>query len=99
MIFYGNDQSQANGPWLLMTQLGIKNINVLAGGYEYFILRNNSAYIAADSVYCAEKAKYDYALVFQEISGDKNVSSTVKIQPQKVIPKRRKKKAVAAGGC
>ena len=99
MIFYGNDQSQANGPWLLMTQLGIKNINVLAGGYEYFILRNDSTYIAVDSVYCTEKAKYDYALVFQEISGDNNVSSTVEKQPQKVIPRRRKKKAIAAGGC
>lgn len=99
MIFYGNDQSQANGPWLLMTQLGIKNIKVLAGGYEYFILRNDSAYIAVDSVYFAEKAKYNYAKVIQEISGDNNVSFTVEKQPQKVIPKRRKKKGVAAGGC
>jgi rhodanese-related sulfurtransferase len=99
MIFYGNDQSQANGPWLLMTQLGIGNLKVLAGGYKYYIHRNDSAYVAVDSVYCAEKAKYDYALVFQEISGDNNVSSTVEKQPQKVIPRRRKKKTVAAGGC
>ncbi len=99
IIFYGNDQSQANGPWLLLTQLGIENIKVLAGGYEYFILRNDSVYSGVDSVYYAEKAKYDYAQVFQEISGDNNVSSTVEKQPQKVIPKRRKKKGVAAGGC
>ena len=99
IIFYGNNQSQANGPWLLLAQLGIKNVKVLAGGYEYFILRNDSAYIAVDSVYCAEKAKYDYAQVFQEISGDNNISSTVEKQTQKVIPKRRKKKGVVAGGC
>ncbi|MCD4731642.1 MAG: rhodanese-like domain-containing protein, partial [Bacteroidales bacterium] len=99
MIFYGNDQSQANGPWLLLAQLGINNIKVLAGGYEYFILRNDSAYIAVDSIYCSEKAKYDYAQVFQEISGDNNISSTVEKQPQKVIPRRKKKKAAAAGGC
>ena len=99
MIFYGNDQSQANGPWLLMTQLDIINIKVLTGGYEYFILRNDTAYAVVDSVYYAEKAQYDYAQVFQEISGDNNRSSTVEKQPQKVIPKRRKKKGVAAGGC
>jgi rhodanese-related sulfurtransferase len=98
-IFYGNGQSQANGPWLLMTQLGIKNIKVLAGGYEYFIFRNDSNFIAVDSGSYAEKAKYDYAQVFQEISGDNNVSSTVEKQPQKMIPKRGKKKIVAAGGC
>ena len=99
MIFYGNDQSQANGPWLLMTQLGIKNIKVLAGGYAYFIFQNDSSFIESDSGYCAEKAKYNYAEVLQEISGDNNISSSVEKQPQKVIPKRRKKKAVAAGGC
>lgn len=99
MIFYGNDQSQANGPWLLLVQLGINNIKVLAGGYEYYILLNNSANVADDSAYYAEKAKYNYALVFQEISGDNNVFSTIEKQPQKVIPKRRKKKSVAAGGC
>lgn len=99
LIFYGNDQSQANGPWLLMTQLGIGNIKVLAGGYEYYIHRNDSAYIAVDSIYCAEKAKYNYARVMQEISGDNNISSSIEKQPKKVVPRRKKKKSVAAGGC
>jgi rhodanese-related sulfurtransferase len=99
IIFYGNDQSQANGPWLLLIQLGIKNSKVLAGGYDYFIQQNDSSFIESDSLYCAEKAKYNYAQVLQDISGDDNVSASVEKQPQKVIPMRRKKKAVAAGGC
>jgi rhodanese-related sulfurtransferase len=35
-ILYGTDQLKANGPWMLLKQLGIENIKVLQGGYSFF---------------------------------------------------------------
>lgn len=32
-ILYGSDELQATAPWLLLQQLGYKNINLLKGGY------------------------------------------------------------------
>ncbi|HKJ78574.1 MAG TPA: rhodanese-like domain-containing protein, partial [Prolixibacteraceae bacterium] len=35
-ILYGRDQIQANGPWMILKQLGIDNVKVLKGGYQYY---------------------------------------------------------------
>ena len=35
-IFYGADQLEANGPWMLMKQLGFDNLKVLQGGYSFY---------------------------------------------------------------
>ena len=35
VVLYGEDQLQANGPWMLFRQVGFDNVKVLLGGYQY----------------------------------------------------------------
>ncbi len=35
-ILYGEDQLQANGPWMLLKQLGFENLKILQGGYSFY---------------------------------------------------------------
>ena len=36
VIIYGQSQLEANGPWMILKQMGYQNIKVLLGGYHYF---------------------------------------------------------------
>ena len=37
VVLYGEDQLQANGPWMLFRQVGFDNIKILLGGYKYYV--------------------------------------------------------------
>ena len=37
VVLYGEDQLQANGPWMLFRQVGFDNIKILQGGYQYYV--------------------------------------------------------------
>lgn len=52
-ILYGKDEAQANGPWMLLRQLGYRNVKLLEGGYAWQM--DTIPYLAP------EKAAYDYA--------------------------------------
>ncbi len=55
VVLYHESASGANGPWLLLTQLGFENVKILQSGY-------------ADTTALAtpEMARYDYAAIFQK---------------------------------
>lgn len=65
-VLYDNDQLQANGPWLVLKQLGYQNIHVLKGGFEYY--KHLASGIPIDSLpdLDPEIPKYDYAAVLEE---------------------------------
>jgi len=92
VIIYGEDQMQANGPWMVFRQLGFDNVSVLLGGYQYYLaFKNNKA-----KSYSPDKAEFNYAEVAK--------ASSVGIednQPAKktTIVRRKKKGAAVAGGC
>jgi len=35
VILFGQDQLDANGPWMLLCHLGLDNVKILLGGYNY----------------------------------------------------------------
>lgn len=99
VIIYGKDQLQANGPWLVLKQLGAKNIKVLLGGYHYYANNSLDPYdMPPIPEYLVEEPKYDYQSMVEETPGLGDV--TVDIDgPQKVIPVRKKKARKIEGGC
>ncbi|HYQ55847.1 MAG TPA: rhodanese-like domain-containing protein, partial [Draconibacterium sp.] len=36
IVLYGENELQANGPWMFFRQVGFNNIKLLLGGYEYY---------------------------------------------------------------
>jgi len=98
-ILYGRDQIQANGPWMILKQLGIDDIKVLKGGYQYY--STNSLDIKdmpQTPVYMIEVPQYDYAQLVEETPGIGDVSVETE-GPQQIIPVRKKKTQRVAGGC
>mgnify|MGYP006304521309 CR=1 FL=1 len=98
IVLYGNDQSQANCPWMLLRQIGLENVKVLLGGYEYFHASITDPYGIEDlPSYFVEDTKYDFNELIQNNEASEflpNVSA-----PEVIIPKRKKKKVAAEGGC
>ncbi len=98
VIIYGGTPTQANGPWMVLQQLGYSNITFLKGGYDYYL-----KYVAANNSnttlepYVAGKANYNYAEVAKNSTSAKPGSNTS--EKKHVVVKRRKKTAAAAGGC
>ena len=98
VVFYGDGQLQANGPWMLFRQLGFNNIKVLLGGYDYY-KKMNSGQINSSNYksYLKGAPKYDYAQIVNVSKSDTTVTQETK--PAVQIVRRRKTTHVASGGC
>lgn len=97
VVLYGEDQLQANGPWMLFRQVGFDNVKVLLGGYQYYLQhKDNLLATKNDSGFKKEVAKYN----FTEMAAPKNgavVNAPSEKKPVEVI--RRKKTGGTSGGC
>jgi len=97
VVLYGEDQLQANGPWMLFRQAGFDNVKVLLGGYQYYVQhKNDLAATKTDSTFQKGIARYNFAEMAAPKDGSAISSAPVK-KPVEVT--RRKKTSAAAGGC
>lgn len=98
VVLYGNDQLQANGPWMLFRQAGFNNVKLLAGGYNYYIEhKENLAATKSNNGFSRGYPRFDYAKVANPAnSGIDKTNATPK---KKIVVRRKKKKKAASGGC
>ena len=98
VVFYGNNQREANGPWMLLKQLGFNYTKVLLGGYNYLADEDIDYYDLPEiPAYFVEEPIMDFAAFIEEAG---NVPEVETEEEQKIIqPVKRKKKIVAEGGC
>lgn len=99
VVIYGDTPIQANGPWMVLQQLGFSNVSYLLGGYNYYI-RFMDAHKDDHCVPAFENgiANYNYADIAKASSVSTDESNTGHAKKHTVI--RRKKKGTAtAGGC
>ncbi len=106
-ILYGANQSSANGPWMILKQLGYPSVQILQGGYDYL---TKMATTDSLPVYDAEVAAYDYAAVFAETIEKAQKEEEVlkakpkpvyvtKPAPKKIIPKPKVIEEEEEEGC
>ena len=93
VIIYGEDQIQANGPWMVFQQIGLDNVSVLCGGYQNWLAYKNKEF----KNYSPGKAEFNYAEVAKTSSvvGENENKKAKKT----TIVRRKKKGGVVAGGC
>ncbi len=97
IVIYGEDQLQANASWMLGRQVGFDNLKILLGGYNYYLAHSQDLMATKDlKDYKLGTAKYDFVKLAQT-KNEISTSSTTKKKPIKI--RRKKKKAVASGGC
>jgi len=98
LVIFGKNSTQGVAAFLLLKQLGFKNMKVALGGCHYSkgYLMNNFG--MKTGVYNDERPRYDYAKVVAETSGAGAVVATSTTPKPKKKLVKRKKKAVS-GGC
>lgn len=100
MVLYGNDQTEANGPWMILKQLGYSNVKVLLGGYNCYSKKpGDLEKIPGSPEYYVEKPRYDFAKIAAESASSVSSSDQVTQPAMPVMPVRRKKKRMISGGC
>ncbi|WP_297088530.1 rhodanese-like domain-containing protein [uncultured Draconibacterium sp.] len=97
IILYGEDELQANGPWLFFHQVGFDNMKLLLGGYKYYNEHKDDLYSTMDDdAYYSGFPKFDYADMAAPKEGSELFSDS---ENKPVEVRRRKKSNIAAGGC
>ncbi len=98
VVLYGQDQLQANGPWMFFHQVGFNNVKVLLGGYDYYKAhKDNLAATKADSSYMMGIARCNFAEVAKSSA---SAPGQIKEGTKKpIVIQRRKKAAAVSGGC
>lgn len=100
VIMYAQNQLEANGPWLILKQLGYNNIKVLMGGYHYFTTGPLDFYDMPEvPAYLVEEPAYDFYGIMEVLGSRSFEDSDAGDQPQVIIPTRKKKESVVEGGC
>lgn len=97
VVLYGDDELQANGPWMLYRQVGFNNVKLLKGGYSYYKKhKDNLALTKNDDGYKTGVPRYNYA----EMAAPKDGTAlNAESENKPVQVRRREKTNVAAGGC
>lgn len=98
VVLYGNDELQANAPWMLMYQLGFTNMRLLHGGYSY-IDRLYTGEIEEGESFLVEDPMYDYAGILKEVKENSAKIVEKKVKPKKKVTTIKKIKQVDEGGC
>ena len=98
VVLYGDNQLQANGPWMWFRQVGFNNVKILLGGYDYYVAHKDAlAETVEDISYMRGEPRYDYAKVAKSVGSAEETQKAVTKKP--VVVRRKKKKVVTSGGC
>jgi 3-mercaptopyruvate sulfurtransferase SseA len=97
VVLYGEDQLQANGPWMLFRQVGFGNVKILVGGYQYYVEnKDNLPATKDDDAFLKGIPRYDFA----EMAAPKDGSALHPASQKKPVEvRKRQKTSVVAGGC
>ena len=85
ILLLGETAAQANGPWLLLTQLGLENVKVLDADYP----------ASTAGAPGSESARYDYASIFKQAT-QRHASEVEAGKPKQVEQRPAKKQIVPA---
>jgi rhodanese-related sulfurtransferase len=97
VLLYDEDQSLANGPWMLLLQLGYDNVKVMQGGWDCFT-EMNTENIPDKPDWLVENPKYNYAGIKASMGQNTTAGNTP--EPKEVLlPQRKVKKKKVEGGC
>lgn len=94
VVFYGDDQLEANGPWMVATQMGFLNTKVLLGGFYAY---SKLIYEYEEVNYFNEEPNMEFALVIKNGASEEFYNEI--LAPKKIVPVKRVKNDIEEGGC
>ena len=100
VVVYGYDQSEANGSWMLLKQLGYSNVKILLGGYGYFSGETYDMFSESEiPQYLVEEPKLNFAEIMENLSDGTGAARKAEPKVEMVIPVRKRKNSKVEGGC
>lgn len=93
IVLFGSDPNQANGAWLLLTQLGYKNVKILCASLAY-----DSQNKLIVSEFQLEKPDQDYAGFMAKVKPANGPQINIETE-KKTIQFTKTKKKKTGGGC
>jgi len=99
VVVYGWDQTEANGPWMMLRQLGYNNVKILMGGYGFYSGETFDMFSESEiPQYFVEEPKCNFVEVMESFYSGGMVEATTK-EFEMILPTRKKKSSVVEGGC
>lgn len=98
IVLYHESHIETCGPWLVLKQLGYKNMRVMKGGYNYAQGHLVDEFSPLSGQHSDEQALYDFVKVINSTGGSATVGSSSKVKAPTTV-KKKKKVAEEEGGC
>lgn len=98
ILFYGENQIQANAAWMLSYQIGYTNTKVMMGGFDLV----NDPNFDPDQIaaYLIEEPKFDFYMMMEEAKDQMENPDQVVDEPAiQIIPVKRVENDIDEGGC
>lgn len=96
IIIYGKDHLQANGAFMLLKQLGFKNMKFIASEFDIISKMNNDG---LKELQLLENMFMDDSIINQFVNPTSKKDSTTEDPPEKITPVKKAKKNSSEGGC
>ena len=102
LVLYSNGETHASQAWVLLRQMGFKDIVILLGGVNYWVDVYSNPKPPTDVYADAELFRYEFLVsAGKSLMGGVQTETTAapKIEAPAIKPKPRSKKARKAEGC
>lgn len=97
VILYGETQLDANGPWMILRQLGYSNLKLMLGGYQ---VASNPEFDPDDiSLYLIEEPAMDFYTIIMDAMEQSENTEYKAVKPTQIIPVQRVEEDIDEGGC
>ena len=95
VVFYGNSATEANVPFMILKQMGVKNLKYLSVGYNFFISKSQEEMAGLTEKYEDEIAVTDFAqFISDAVSKSQAKNSEVNTKPMEAKPTVSKPKTL-----
>jgi rhodanese-related sulfurtransferase len=97
VILYGETQLDANGPWMILRQLGYSNLKVMLGGYS---IAGNPEFDPNDmAAYLIEEPVVDFYTIIMEAMEQSDNTEYKPVKATQIVPVQRIEEDIDEGGC
>jgi rhodanese-related sulfurtransferase len=97
VILYGETQLDANGPWMILRQLGYSNLKVMLGGYA---VAGNPDFDPNDmAAYLIEEPVEDFYGIMMDAMEQSENTEYRPVKATQIVPVQRVEEDIDEGGC
>lgn len=101
IVLYDGDGSTVNGPWFVLSQLGLDKLKILTGGYAAYQAASLAPKDSLPALQQPEQARYAFQSIVDSIvsAAGQPLPAAKEKKPEKVVTVKRARSSAIEGGC